>query len=92
MNGINGGGLRQAILQRLDANKDGVLDREELQKFADALSERTGRAISVDRLLEFADGNGDGIINMDDARQRRIGGEGYAGRSPGMMRGNMMGP
>ncbi len=64
--GISGGGMRHRIMQRLDANGDGALDRGELQKFADVLSERTGRQVEVDALLDKADANQDGVVSSEE--------------------------
>ena len=66
--GINGGGMRHQIFQQLDANGDGALDRDELQTFADVLSQKTGRDISADKVLEKIDANGDGVVAIDEMR------------------------
>ena len=64
--GMSGGDMRHRIMQRLDANGDGALDRGELQKFADVLSEHTGRDIGVDTLLDRTDANKDGMVSPDE--------------------------
>ena len=82
--GIGGGDMRQKILQRLDANGDGALDRNELEQFSDVLSEKLGRDVNVDQFIGRADTNGDGALSVDELRPPDLGAMGGAGRM-GMM-------
>lgn len=71
------GGAAEFALERLDANDDGKISREEFL---------SGRLDRVDELLERLDTNGDGLLAEGegrDARQGRGGREGRQGRGTG---------
>ena len=55
----------EALFRKLDANQDGVLDRDELVEMAKALGHESSAA-EVDKLMQAADKNGDGRISMKE--------------------------
>ena len=52
----------EALFRKLDANQDGVLDRDELAEMAKAIGHESSAA-EVDKLMKAADTNGDGEVD-----------------------------
>lgn len=63
---MRGGNRAKRMMERLDTNKDGVLDSAELEA-GDA--ERMSRRVA--RMLERIDADGDGKVSMEEASARR---------------------
>ena len=55
----------EALFRKLDANQDGVLDRDELAEMAKAIGHESSAA-EVDKLMKAADTNGDGLLQLDE--------------------------
>ena len=72
ISGMNGmaGGMRpdpQQMFNRLDRDGSTGLDKDELNTMAEKVAERTGNEIDVDSLMETYDGDGDGVLNEEEA-------------------------
>jgi Ca2+-binding EF-hand superfamily protein len=75
MSGISGmsgmmGGMRpdpQQMFNRTDKDGSGGIDSSELSTMADKIAEDTGIEIDAESLMAEYDGDGDGVLNQDEA-------------------------
>ena len=74
MSGISGmsgmmGGMRpnpQQMFNRMDKDGSTSIDKDELSAITEKMAEASGTEIDVDSLMEEFDGDGDGVLNLEE--------------------------
>ena len=80
MNGMRQG--PQQMFNRMDKDGSAGIDKDELNAMAEKVAERTGNEIDVDSVMEEHDGDGDGLLNQEEAQSAMESLKGQMGPPP----------